>query len=54
MRYFTTAHRKNLSRARRNFFANESEEHRQRRIERCRNTWLKKMALLKQVEDTKN
>ena len=51
MRYFTVQHRKNLSKARRNFLANETEEHKQQRIERCRNTWTKKMALLKQVEE---
>lgn len=54
MRYFTVAHRKNLSKARRNFLANETEEHKQQRIERCRNTWVKKMELLKQVEERTN
>ena len=51
MRYFTKEHRKNLSKARRNFLATETEEHKQQRIERCRNTWVKKMELLKQVEE---
>jgi len=54
MRYFTVAHRKNLSRARRNFLLNETEEHKQKRIERCRETWVKKMNLLKQVEEKTN
>ena len=54
MRYFTKEHRKNLSKARRNFLANETLEHKQQRIERCRNTWTKKMALLKQVEERTN
>ena len=50
MRYFTAQHRKNLSKARRNFLATETEEHKKQRIERCRNTWMEKMELLKKIE----
>ena len=50
MRYFTKEHRKNLSKARRRYLQNESEEKKQQRIERCRETWLNKMAMLRQYE----
>ena len=54
MRYFTVTHRKNLSKARRNFLLNETEEHKQQRIKKCKETWQRKMALLKQAEESAN